>query len=115
MNAFENPEIEITPERAAALLADGATVIDVRETYEREAGYIDGTRHIELERLASRAAEIDREQPVVFHCRLGVRSAMAASAFRSAGYDAYTLTGGIVAWVDAGLPIVPEDGYIADH
>jgi rhodanese-related sulfurtransferase len=115
VNAFENPELEITPARAAALLADGATVIDVRETYERDAGYIEGTRHIELERLASRAEEIDRTRAVVFHCRLGVRSAMAASAFRAAGYDAYTLTGGIQAWVDAGLPIAPDGGYVAEH
>ncbi len=115
MNAFADPEIEITAERAAELLAGGATVVDVRETYEREAGYIEGTRHIELERLASNAATIDRERPVVFHCRLGMRSAMAASAFRSAGYDAYTMSGGIVAWVDAGLPIAPQDGYVAEH
>jgi rhodanese-related sulfurtransferase len=115
MNAFGNAEIEITPQRAAELLAEGATVVDVRETYEREAGYIEGTRHIELERLASKAGDIDRERPVVFQCRLGARSAMAASAFRSAGYDAYNLTGGIQAWVDAGLPIAPEGGYVAEH
>ena len=114
-NAFENPEIEITAQRAAELMAGGATVIDVRESYEREAGYIAGTRHIELERLASSADQIDRDRPVVFHCRLGMRSAMAASAFRAAGYDAYTLTGGIQAWVDAGLPIEPDGGYVAEH
>ena len=115
MNAFENPEIEITAQRAAELMAGGATVIDVRESYEREAGYIAGTRHIELERLASSADQIDRDRPVVFHCRLGMRSAMAASAFRAAGYDAYTMTGGIQAWVDAGLAIEPDGGYVADH
>jgi rhodanese-related sulfurtransferase len=115
MTAFENPEMEITAQRAAELLADGASVIDVRESYEREAGYIEGTRHIELERLASSAEQIDRDRPVVFHCRLGLRSAMAASAFRAAGYDAYTLTGGIQAWVDVGLPIEPDGGYVADH
>ena len=32
MNAFESPEIEISPQRAAELLASGAIVIDVRET-----------------------------------------------------------------------------------
>ena len=115
MNAFENPDIELTPRRAAELQAAGATFVDVREPYERDAGYIEGTRHIELERLASMAGEIDRGVPVVFHCRLGVRSAMAASAFRGAGFDAYTMTGGIQAWVDAGLPIAPEGGYVADH
>jgi rhodanese-related sulfurtransferase len=115
MNAFENPEIEVTPQRAAELVADGATFIDVREGYERDAGYIAGTRHIELERLASQAGEVDRSVPVVFHCRLGVRSAMAASAFRAAGFDAYTMTGGIQAWVDGGLPIEPDGGYVAEH
>jgi rhodanese-related sulfurtransferase len=115
MSAFENSAIEVTPQRAAELLAGGASMIDVREGYERDAGYIAGTRHIELERLASSAEEIDRSAPVVFHCRLGVRSAMAASAFRSAGFDAYTLTGGIQAWVDAGLPIEPDGGYVAEH
>jgi rhodanese-related sulfurtransferase len=115
MNAFANSEIEIDPQRAAELAAAGATFVDVREPYEREAGYIEGTRHIELERLASKATEIDRDRPVVFYCRLGARSAMAASAFRSAGYDAYTMGGGIQAWVAAGLPIAPDGGYVADH
>ena len=115
MSAFSSPDIEIGPQRAAELLAQGATFIDVREPYEREAGYIEGTRHIELERLASNADSIDRDLPIVFQCRLGARSAMAASAFRAAGYEAYTLTGGIQAWVDAGLPIAPDGGYVADH
>jgi rhodanese-related sulfurtransferase len=105
----------ISPERAAELVAEGADFIDVRETYERAAGYIPGTRHIELERLASQSETIDAAKPVVFQCRLGARSAMAASAFRRAGYDAYTLDGGIVAWLDAGLKIAPDGGYVADH
>jgi rhodanese-related sulfurtransferase len=115
MSAFDSPEIDVDPQRAKQLVAGGATFIDVRETYERDAGYIPGTRHIELERLASQADQIDRNTPVVFHCRLGVRSAMAASAFRAAGFEAYTVTGGIQAWVDAGLPIEPEGGYVAEH
>lgn len=115
MGAFENPQIEVSPEQARQLVAGGAAFIDVREPYERDAGYIPGTRHVELERLASQADQIDRSAAVVFHCRLGVRSAMAASAFRSAGFDAYTMAGGIQAWVDAGLPIEPEDGYVAEH
>ncbi len=115
MSAFDSPDIEVSPQRAAELLAEGVTVIDVREGYERDAGYIDGTRHIELERLAGQADTIDKSAPVVFHCRLGVRSAMAASAFRTAGYEAYTMTGGIQAWVDAGLPIAPANGYVAEH
>ena len=49
MAAADNPEIEVTTEPTAAALADGsAQIIDVREGYERDAGRIAGTRHIEL-------------------------------------------------------------------
>jgi hydroxyacylglutathione hydrolase/adenylyltransferase/sulfurtransferase len=115
MGTFDAPEMTISPHRAAELLADGADFIDVRETYERDAGYIPGTRHIELERLSSQSGTIDPLKPVVFQCRLGARSAMAAQAFRGAGYDAYTLDGGIIAWVNAGMAIEPDGGYVADH
>jgi rhodanese-related sulfurtransferase len=115
VSSFDAPEMSIGPERAAEMLAQGADFIDVRESYERDAGYIPGTRHIELERLASQSETIDALKPVVFQCRLGARSAMAAQAFRGAGYDAYTLDGGIVAWVDAGMAIEPKGGYVADH
>ena len=87
----------------------------MREAYEHEAGRIEGVRHIELERLAAQAETIDRDRPVVFHCRLGARSGMAAQAFRAAGYDAYNMAGGIQAWADRGLPLAPEGGYVADH
>src|ERR671928_1401428 len=116
MSAFADPEHELSPERVAELLADGgAQVIDVREPYEREAGRIPGTLHIELERLASQAERISRQTPVVFYCRLGARSGMAAQAFRTAGYEAFNLTGGITAWHDAGLPLQPEGGRVAEH
>jgi rhodanese-related sulfurtransferase len=115
VGAFDSPDIEVTPQQARQMHDQGAQVIDVREGYERDAGYIPGTRHIELERLASSAETIDRDRPVIFQCRLGARSAMAASAFRGAGYEAYTMTGGITAWVEENLPIEPEGGYVAEH
>jgi rhodanese-related sulfurtransferase len=116
VTAFSDPARDLPPERVAEMLdAEEAVVVDVREPYERTAGRIAGTRHIELERLAAQAESLPRDRPVVFQCRLGARSAMAAQAFRSAGYDAYNLEGGIQAWVDRGLPIAPEDGRVAEH
>ena len=117
MSAFANPEIELEPKRVAEMLDadDGVQLIDVREDYEWDAGRIAGARHIELERLASQAETIDRDHPVVFQCRIGARSAMAAQAFRTAGYEAYTMSGGLTGWVAQGLPIEPEDGHVADH
>jgi rhodanese-related sulfurtransferase len=112
---FSDGEIEVTPERAAELIREGVQLVDVRETYEVEAGRIEGARHIELERLASQAETLDKDAPVLFYCRLGARSAMAAQAFRRAGYDAYTMTGGLTRWHEQGLPLEPEDGTVADH
>jgi len=90
-------------------------LVDVREQYEWDAGRIPGARHVELERLAGRSGQIDRERPVVFQCRLGMRSAMATTAFRASGWEAYNLAGGILAWVEAGLPLDPADGHVAEH
>ena len=114
-NPLVDASIEVTPERARELLESGeAVVVDVREPYEREAGHIEGSRHIELERLASQAETLPRDRPIVFQCRLGARSAMAAHAFRAAGYDAWSLHGGLQLWHDRGLPVA-GGGAVADH
>jgi rhodanese-related sulfurtransferase len=102
--------MEVAPAKVARL--GTVQLIDVREDYEWDAGRIPGARHLGLRELAARADTIDRDVPVVFYCRVGGRSAMAAQAFARAGYDAYNLTGGIVAWAASDLPL---DGYVADH
>jgi rhodanese-related sulfurtransferase len=106
-------EDEISPQRAAELVRDGAQLVDVREDDEYDAGRIEGALHIELNRLPSEADSVDRERPVVFYCRSGSRSGLATQAFRAAGYEAYNLTGGLIAWKDRGLPLEPSDGTVA--
>ena len=114
--SFSAPDLEIGPEELAERLQAGEVqLIDVREPYEWDAGRIEGARHVEMERLASQAGTISRDGPVVFQCRLGARSALAAQAFRAAGWDAWSLRGGLQLWRDEGRPIVPEGGYVADH
>ena len=109
----EAPE-ELPPARVAQLMKDGAQVVDVREPDEREAGRIPGdTAHIELNELAERAGSLDRDRPLVFYCRSGSRSAMAAQAFATAGFDAHNLSGGLKAWVADGLPLEPDGGRVA--
>lgn len=110
-------DLQIDPARLSEWMAADAEleVIDVREPYEREAGRLDGSRHIELTRLTGEAASIDRDRPVVFYCRVGSRSRMAAEAFRTAGYEAYSLEGGLVRWAEEGRPLSPEGGTVAEH
>ena len=112
---FQDQEIEVAPDRAAEMIREGVQLVDVRETYEHDAGRIEGARHVELERLASQAESIDKDAPVLFYCRIGARSAMAAQAFRRAGYQAFTMAGGLTEWHRQGLPLEPEDGSVADH
>jgi rhodanese-related sulfurtransferase len=113
---MSDAEHEIEPSEADRLVREEDwQLVDVREPYEVEAGRIAGSRHIEFSQLTSQADTIDRDRPVVFQCRVGNRSEVAMQAFRGAGYDAYNLRGGLVAWVEAGLPIEPEDGEVAPH
>jgi rhodanese-related sulfurtransferase len=115
--AVEDSGIELAPDRVAQWVAENAEVqlIDVRELYEREAGHIEGTRHIALVELSDAAASVERERPVIFYCRVGARSGMAAQAFRASGYEAYSMRGGLARWAQEGKPLAPEGGYVADH
>jgi len=117
---------EVEPAQVAEWLAQGGgaqeggaqvrpQVIDVREGYEREAGHIAGTRHIEFAALTAAAATIEKERPVVFYCRVGSRSDVAAQAFRGAGYRAYSMSGGLARWKQEDRPLSPAGGYVADH
>jgi rhodanese-related sulfurtransferase len=105
---------DLSPARVAEMMQEKAQLIDVREPYEREAGRIpDDTAHIEMDRLTDEAGSIDRERPVVFYCRSGSRSMLAAQAFAAAGFDAHNLDGGLKAWVAEGRPLEPVDGRVA--
>ena len=117
MSVDETATIEVDPERVETWLREepDLQLIDVRESYEREAGFIAGSRHIELLKLSSEAATLERERPVVFYCRVGARSEMAAQALRTAGFEAYSMRGGVLRWAHEQRALTPDDGYVAEH
>jgi rhodanese-related sulfurtransferase len=105
--------MELTPQEVAERVEAGdVDLVDVREPYEFEAGRIEGSRHVPLPELAEFAQTLDPQRPLVFVCRVGGRSAMATDAFRGAGFEAYNLAGGVLAWERSGLPFT---GSVADH
>ncbi len=110
-------DIDIDPARVAEWLAEDPAlqVIDVRRSDEHEAGHIEGTRLVELATLTDQAASIDSGRPVIFYCRAGGRSTMAAQALRAAGFQAYSMTGGMLRWAQEGRPLSPDGGHVADH
>ena len=87
------------------LLAEGWTLLDVREPDEYEQGAIAGSVHIPRGQLESsienRIAE--RSTPIVAMCAGGVRSAFAAVTLEEMGYtDVVSMDGGFNKWKDEG-------------
>lgn len=106
------PAPEIAPAEAAAEIAAGALVVDVRETVEWDAGHISDAVLIPLGELGSRVGELPRDRRMVIVCRTGSRSGYAADALHNAGYDVANLRGGLFAWAAGSLPLEPADGYV---
>jgi rhodanese-related sulfurtransferase len=105
----------VDPTTASQLIEGGAQVVDVRGDYEHDAGHIAGDMHVRLDELTQETAGLDRERPVVFYCRAGNRSELPANAFRASGWEAYHVDGGLLAWAEAGLPLEPEEGSVAER
>jgi rhodanese-related sulfurtransferase len=85
-----------------------ALVLDVREANEFKGGHILNAKHIPLGKLNSRLNEIEshRDQPIVVVCRSGNRSASACGLLKAQGFgQSYNLTGGMLAWQKANLPV----------
>ncbi len=104
--------IEIDVQSVKALL-DAETLpllLDCREQEEYDLVRIQGTRHIPMNEIPSRIAELGefQSQQIVVHCHLGGRSLQVVQWLRSQGFDhAQNMTGGIDAWsieIEPGLP-----------
>jgi rhodanese-related sulfurtransferase len=108
MSAPELPVRDV----AAALAAGAVAVVDVREQGEWLAGHIEQATWIPMGELVDRAGELPAA-PLAIVCRSGVRSGMVADWLVGSGIDASNVTGGMVAWREASLPIVPPDGFVA--
>jgi rhodanese-related sulfurtransferase len=108
--------IELAPEQLSEWMERREVqLVDVREPREYEAGHLRGSRQVGFDRVVAEAEELHQDQPVVVVCRSGNRSAMVAEALRTGGFDAYHLTGGLLAWTEAGLPLEPDDGEVAER
>ena len=96
---------EISAEDLATRLESGAQVIDVREPDEWDEAHLAGSYLIPLGQVVDRIDEIATGPSVYVICRSGVRSANACEYLRVQGIEAVNVTGGILAWLDAELPV----------
>ena len=96
---------EVDTSAGEQLLADGWTLLDVREPDEYEQGAIAGSVHIPRGQLESSIENrvADRSTPLVAMCAGGVRSAFAAVTLEQMGYtDVVSMDGGFNKWKDEG-------------
>ena len=96
---------EVDTAAGEQLLAEGWTLLDVREPDEYEQGAIAGSVHIPRGQLESSIENRvgDRSTPLVAMCAGGVRSAFAAVTLEQMGYtDAVSMAGGFNKWKDEG-------------
>jgi rhodanese-related sulfurtransferase len=101
----------IAPERAKQLVDQGALLIDVREPDEHAREQIPGARNIPLAQLDSASLAPEAGQPVIFHCRSGLRTMSNAQRLTDklgGAADAYILEGGLDAWKKSGLPVATD-------
>lgn len=101
---------EVTPEQvfSDSKKNNSLLLVDVRETYERESGYLPGSIALSkgvLERDIEQKIA-DKNTPIIFYCSGGFRSILAADSAQKMGYtNVASMAGGSRAWVEQGFPI----------
>ncbi len=66
----------------------GAIILDVRSKAEYDNGAIPGSKHIPLQQVATKVAQIKKwNKPVICCCASGMRSATAAGILKSNGIE----------------------------
>ena len=105
---FENTDVQGFSE----LVADSnVVVLDVRTVAEFTEGYIERAILIDQGQsdfIEKAKSTLPIEKKIAVYCRSGRRSANAAGKLADIGYKCVNLKGGIIAWKDAGKPIVTE-------
>ena len=91
---------EVTATELMAARRDGAApfLIDCREAYERQQGYIPGSTHIIMREIPDRLNELSRDSDLIVYCAHGNRSYGVAGYLIENGFRARSLKGGIVEW-----------------
>ena len=68
------------------LLADGATIVDVRSKAEFAGGHLRNSINIPLDSLSGNLGKLNKDKPVITCCASGMRSASAKSILKKNGF-----------------------------
>jgi len=98
---------EIDVAEAQRRLEGGARLFDVREQGEWDEVHAPEATLVPMSDLVARWQEIDGgDQPAIVVCHSGGRSARVVAALEQSGVPAVSLAGGMIAWEQAGRPVV---------
>lgn len=80
--------------------------VNVCSPAEYKEQHIQGVRNVPLDTLKARVGEFSDKKQVYIHCRSGRRGATAIETLRALGVQAelINVSGGLLAWNEAGLP-----------
>jgi phage shock protein E len=98
---------EVSATEASQQQAQGAVLIDVRETEEFHRGHAQGAIHLSkgVVELGIEEAVPNVSTPIICYCGGGHRSLLAADNLQKMGYTNVTsMNGGFRAWLNEGLP-----------
>ena len=103
----EEPFSRVTVDEAKKMIDSGnVQVIDSRNPDEHAGGHVPGSINIPHLATLTRIADLDGSKEILFICKSGYRSALAAEFAASAGLDKlYNVEGGHDAWQAAGYPM----------
>ncbi len=105
------------------LSVNGLQVVDVRESDEWDEGHIEGAHFMPYTSMAPQLQipsqlgklAVPLEQEVAVTCATGKRSSSAISMMIRHGYErVYNVTGGMVAWQDAGYKMLDGEGMVCN-
>ncbi|OPZ90980.1 MAG: molybdopterin biosynthesis protein MoeB [bacterium ADurb.Bin425] len=99
------PEVDVDALEKLLQSADNLQVVDMRGSLAFKTSRIKGSINIptdSLEDIADMGVPFSNDQKVVLVCPTGEVSKRFASFFKNKGVDCVSLTGGFVAWRDAG-------------
>jgi len=105
----QNGAREVTVDDLVVALDRGVTVIDVREVDEYVDAHVPGVQLVPLGTLPDELDALPRDETLYVICRSGARSLRAADFLLANGFDAVSVAGGTMAWVQRGLDYATGD------
>ena len=91
-------------------------LLDTRTPAEFRVSHLAGARFVDFDSVpTAQFADLDRAQPVVVYCSVGLRSERLGERLHALGFrQVRNLYGGLFEWVNEGHPVVNAAGATAD-